>query len=95
MRIQTGLPYVFLCFGDIACFYDAKRAPTANESLPLWQFRWGSQQMGITPGHIQLQLMWKKLGDLPKREKASDILGPRVQIGENSQMPLWGRKSNA
>jgi hypothetical protein len=51
--------------------------------------------MGITPGHIQLQLMWKKLGDLPKREKASDIPGPRVQIGEGSQMPLLGMKSNA
>ncbi|KAG9195465.1 hypothetical protein G6011_00586 [Alternaria panax] len=91
----TGFPYVFLCFGDIACFYDAKRTPTANESLPLWQFRWGSQQLGITPGHIQLQLMWKKLDALPKRKKASDIPGPRVQIGGGMQLPLLGKKSKA
>ncbi|CAN9368801.1 unnamed protein product [Alternaria alternata] len=91
----TGFPYVFLCFGDIACFYDAKRIPTANESLSLWQFRWGSQQLGITPGHIQLQLMWKKLDGLPKREKASDIPGPRVHISEGSQITLLGKKSKA
>jgi hypothetical protein len=90
---QTGFPYVFLCFGDVACFYDAKRTPTVNESLPLWQFRWGSQQTGITPGHVQLQLMWKKLGDLPKREKASEIPGPRIQISEDMQMLLLGQKS--
>lgn len=50
--------------------------------------------MGITPGHIQLQLMWKKLGDLPGKAKTTEVLGPRVQISEGVgvQMPLMGRK---
>jgi hypothetical protein len=39
--------------------------------------------------------MWKKLGDLPKREKASEIPGPRVQIIEGVQMPLLGKMSKA
>ncbi|KAI4649582.1 hypothetical protein J4E93_003902 [Alternaria ventricosa] len=91
----TGFPYVFLCFGDVACYYDAKRAPTVNESLPLWQFRWGSQQTGITPGHIMLQLMWKKLGDTPKREQMSEIPGPRIQLSEGMQISLLGQKSKA
>lgn len=92
--LQTGFPYVFLCFGDIACYYDAKRAPAAGDKLPLWQYRWGSQQRGITPGHIQLQLLWDKVGELPKRggdEKA--IPGPRVEIQDGVQVPLLGRRA--
>lgn len=50
--------------------------------------------MGITPGHIQLQLLWKKIGDLPKRGKANEVLGPRVQISEDVQIPLMGKRSN-
>jgi hypothetical protein len=84
---------VFLCFGDIACYYDAKRVPKTNEALALWQYRWGSQQMGITPGHVQLQLMWEKIGDLPKRGGEREVPGPRVQVKEGTQMPLMGRKS--
>ncbi|KAF2855136.1 hypothetical protein T440DRAFT_387066 [Plenodomus tracheiphilus IPT5] len=89
----NGFPYVFLCFGDIACFYDAKRAPARGERLSLWQFHWGSQQMGITPGHIQLLLMWDKIGDLPKREGSSEIPGPRVELQDGQQVPLLGKKT--
>ncbi|KAF5847874.1 hypothetical protein GGP41_009137 [Bipolaris sorokiniana] len=89
----NGFSYVFLCFGDVACFYDAKHTPNPHEILPLWQYRWGSQQMGITPGHIQLQLMWKKIGELPGRSEVSEFLGPRVQVKEGSQMPLMGKKA--
>ena len=92
---QDGFPYVFLCFGDVACYYDAKKTPGARDALPLWPFRWGSQQMGITPGHIQLQLMWKKLGDLPGKAKTTEVLGPRVQISEGVQMPLMGKKERS
>ena len=91
---QTGFPYIFLCSGDIACYYDAKRVPKPNDALSLWQFHWGSEQMGITPGHVQLQLMWEKIGDtMPKREQGKGILGPRVQINEGMQMPLMGKRS--
>ncbi|EUC48944.1 hypothetical protein COCMIDRAFT_85945 [Bipolaris oryzae ATCC 44560] len=89
----NGFPYVFLCFGDVACFYDAKHTPSSNEVLPFWQYRWGSQQMGITPGHVQLQLMWKKIDDLPGRSEASEFLGPRVRVEEGSQIPLLGKKA--
>ncbi|EAT90808.2 hypothetical protein HBH56_176340 [Parastagonospora nodorum] len=88
-----GFPYVFLCFGDVACYYDAKKVPADNEILPLWQFRWGSQQMDITPGHIMLQLMWKKIGNLPKREGEKRIPGPRIIVDEGMQVPLLGAKS--
>ena len=49
--------------------------------------------MGITPGHVMLQLMWEKLGDLPKRGGASEIPGPRVQVGDDVQVPLLGKAS--
>ncbi|CBX96979.1 hypothetical protein LEMA_P101100.1 [Plenodomus lingam JN3] len=92
----TGLPYVFLCFGDIACFYDAKRVPAPAEQLSLWQFHWGSQQLGITPGHIQLLLMWDKIGDLPKREDSSSVIpGPRVELESGQQVPLLGKRVKA
>jgi hypothetical protein len=84
---------VFLCFGDIACYYDAKKAPEHNEVLPLWQYRWGSQQQGITPGHIQLQLLWEKVSDLPKREGEAKIPSPRVEIQQGLQMPLQGARA--
>lgn len=90
-----GFPYVFLCFGDIACYYDAKHIPKANESLPLWQYRWGSQQMGITPGHVQLQLIWEKIADKPKREGQSHIPSPRLEIQEGLQIPLQGGQARA
>ncbi|KAH7411769.1 hypothetical protein DE146DRAFT_254334 [Phaeosphaeria sp. MPI-PUGE-AT-0046c] len=85
-----GFPYIFLCFGDFACYYDAKKAPSPKDVLPLWQYRWGSQQMGITPGHVQLQLMWEKMGDLPKREGESKIPSPRIRIEDGMQIPLGG-----
>ncbi|KAL1591868.1 hypothetical protein SLS59_009995 [Nothophoma quercina] len=84
-----GFPYIFLCFGDVACYYDAKHAPAKNESLSLWQYHWGSEQLGITPGHIQLLLMWKKIGDSPKRD-AADIPGPRLRLTDGLQIPLLG-----
>ncbi|KAF2128873.1 hypothetical protein P153DRAFT_292137 [Dothidotthia symphoricarpi CBS 119687] len=86
-----GFSYVFLCFGDIACYYDAKRLPEANEELSLWQFRWGSQQMDITPGHTQMLLMWNKIGELPKRKSASSVPGPRMRIESGMQVPLQGQ----
>lgn len=90
--IQDGFPQVFLCFGDVACYYDAKKAPARNEKLPLWQFRWGSQQMGITPGHVMMLLMWDKIGDLPKRKEIEDIPGPKLRLTDGLQIPLLGQQ---
>ncbi|KAF1970133.1 hypothetical protein BU23DRAFT_475005 [Bimuria novae-zelandiae CBS 107.79] len=59
-----GFPYTFLCNGDVNCYYDAKKIPTEGQKTNLWPYRWGSQQMGITPGHVMLQLVWNKTGDL-------------------------------
>lgn len=83
---------MFLCFGDAACYYDGKKAPARNETLPFWQFHWGSEQLGITPGHIQLLLMWTKIGDLPKREEVNDAPGPRVKLTEEVQILLLGEQ---
>lgn len=90
---QDGFPHVFLCFGDVACYYDAKKAPTSNEKLSLWQYHWGSGQLGITPGHIQLLLLWNKLDDKPKRKTVEDIPGPRLRLSEEVQIPLMGQKT--
>ncbi|KAJ4357082.1 hypothetical protein N0V95_002820 [Ascochyta clinopodiicola] len=87
-----GFPYVFLCFGDVACYYDAKKAPASKEKLSVWQYHWGSQQLGITPGHIQLLLMWNKTGELPNRVKAADVPGPRVRLTDGLQIPLLGQQ---
>jgi len=83
---------VFLCFGDVACYYDGKKVPAANETLSVWEYHWGSEQMGITPGHIQLLLMWNSTGDLPKREEAKDTPGPRVRLTDGLQIPLLGNR---
>jgi hypothetical protein len=83
---------VFLCFGDVACYYDAKKVPARNEKLPLWQFHWGSEQLGITPGHVQLLLVWKKIGDLPKRLEMSEIPSPRLRLSDAVQIPLLGQQ---
>jgi len=49
--------------------------------------------MDITPGHVMLQLMWEKIGDLPKREGEKNIPGPRIVVEEGMQVPLLGAKS--
>jgi hypothetical protein len=37
-----------------------------------------------------LQLLWEKIGDLPKRDGASEIPGPRVRVDAGMQEPLLG-----
>lgn len=91
-RSQDGFPHVFLCFGDVACYYDAKKAPVRKEKLSLWEYHWGSQQMGITPGHIQLLLVWNKIGELPKRKDVDSIPGPRLRLTDGLQIPLLGQQ---
>lgn len=89
----NGFPYTFLCFGDVACYYDAKRIPSKGESTSLWQFRWGSKQQGITPGHVMLQLLWNRLGDLPKRREGEAVApGPRISLRGGLQVPLHGQR---
>ncbi|KAF1363921.1 hypothetical protein EJ07DRAFT_101467 [Lizonia empirigonia] len=87
-----GFPHVFLCFGDVACYYDAKKVPARNEKLSVWQFHWGSGQMGITPGHVMLLLMWNKIGDLPKRQDVKETPEPRVRLTGGLQIPLLGQQ---
>lgn len=50
-----------MCYGDIDCLYDVNRAPEAGEKLPVWEYRWGSQQLGITPGHLAALFLWVKI----------------------------------
>jgi hypothetical protein len=80
---------VFLCFGDVACYYDAKKAPQGKEELPLWQYRWGSQQMGITPGHVQMILLWEGI-EKPKNKDMKAMPQSRVQLTDDFQIPLRG-----
>jgi len=65
----------------VACFYDAKHTPAKNEVLPFWQYRWGSQQLGITPGHVQIALQWKGISSTAKREDSpsESYRGPEQQ----------------
>jgi hypothetical protein len=86
-----GFPYVFLCSGDIDCYYDAKKIPGPHEETCLWQFRWGSQQRDITPGHVQLQLLWSSL-NTGKRKSVADIPSPRLRLNGDAQIPLRGQQ---
>ncbi|KAK3935093.1 hypothetical protein QBC46DRAFT_424092 [Diplogelasinospora grovesii] len=55
----NGFKYPFLCNMDVDCFYDIKTGPSdADDYIPVWQYFWGSQQMGITPGHVQAMWLW-------------------------------------
>lgn len=58
---QDGLQYPYLCSLAIDCYYDVDHVPRAGERLPVWQYTWGSLQMGITPGHVQLVWMWARV----------------------------------
>jgi hypothetical protein len=71
-----GFKYPLLCYGDIDCYYDAKRFPAAGEKVPLWEFLWGAGQMGITPGHVMVQLMWEKVegGDDGRSTEEQEIM---------------------
>lgn len=66
-----------------------KKAPEGKEVLPLWQYRWGSQQMGITPGHIQMMLLWEGI-DKPKNKNNKARPQSRVQLTDDIQIPLRG-----
>ncbi|KAF2280542.1 uncharacterized protein EI97DRAFT_125261 [Westerdykella ornata] len=78
-----GFPYPFLCFGDIACYYDVPHIPSSGKTAPLWQFRWGSEQRGITPGHVMVQLMWHRVG-APKREgRPAPVPGPIIELEDD------------
>lgn len=47
------------------------------------------------PRHIQLQLMWSKIRDLPGRGERSSIPGPRMQLAPDMQVPLQGQISRS
>ncbi|KAF2443382.1 hypothetical protein P171DRAFT_362223 [Karstenula rhodostoma CBS 690.94] len=68
----TGFPYTFLCSGDVDCYFDARAvpAPGSSDATSIWPFRWGSQQLGITPGHTMLQLVWNKIADVEVEKRA-------------------------
>ncbi|KAK4225841.1 hypothetical protein QBC38DRAFT_420439 [Podospora fimiseda] len=55
----NGFRYPFVCNGNINCFYDIPRVPTVEETVqPVWQYFWGGEQPGITPGHMQVLWLW-------------------------------------
>ncbi|KAK4160280.1 hypothetical protein QBC43DRAFT_359839 [Cladorrhinum sp. PSN259] len=59
----NGFRYPFVCNGNINCYYDIPRAPTENETVqPVWQYYWGGEQPGITPGHLQVLWLWVPVG---------------------------------
>jgi hypothetical protein len=40
-----------------------------------------------------LLLMWEKIGELPKRGDASEVLRPRVELSEGVQALLLGKSA--
>ena len=58
---QDGFSYVFLCNGNIARYYDAKSVPEDNNGLSLWSPRGTTDQTAISPGYVELQLLWEKI----------------------------------
>lgn len=74
------------------CFYDVKKVPAPTDKDPLWQYRWGAQQRGITPGHTEVMLLFNKLGHTPKREGQESIPGPRIVVHDGVQALLQGQE---
>ncbi|KAK3391353.1 hypothetical protein B0T20DRAFT_77600 [Sordaria brevicollis] len=62
----NGFKHPFICNGNLNCYYDIPRAPSrkdGKDKVFVWQFAWGSEQMGITPGHLQVLWVWVPLGE--------------------------------
>jgi hypothetical protein len=45
--------------------------------------------MGITPGHVQMMLLWESTGK-PKKTDAKATPKSRVQLTDDFQIPLRG-----
>lgn len=59
----NGFSYPFICNGNLGCTYDIPATPSPEQRpQPVWQFFWGSHQMGITPGHTQVLWVWIPVG---------------------------------
>jgi len=59
---QSNNPDVIrICYGDVDCAIDVKAVPKAGQEIDVWKFEWGSDQMGITPGHIEAVWQWVPL----------------------------------
>ncbi|KAK4195995.1 hypothetical protein QBC40DRAFT_235292 [Triangularia verruculosa] len=81
----NGFKYPYLCNGNLGCYYDIPAAPSdddddgdsfaieevgkTNAVQPVWQFFWGSHQMGITPGHLQVLWLWVPASSKDKRDE--------------------------
>ncbi|OAG01760.1 uncharacterized protein CC84DRAFT_1153848 [Paraphaeosphaeria sporulosa] len=89
-----GFPYVFLCSGDVDCYFDARLvpAPGSSDATSIWPFRWGSQQWGITPGHTMIQLVWNKMAAVQKRGDAVEPAGSRLSLEHGQAPALRGPK---
>ncbi|KAL2262876.1 hypothetical protein VTK26DRAFT_9140 [Humicola hyalothermophila] len=56
-----GFRYPFVCNGNLNCYYDVVDQPVPEDgqgALPVWQFFWGSEQMGPPEGHLQVLWLW-------------------------------------
>ncbi|KAK1753567.1 hypothetical protein QBC47DRAFT_403909 [Echria macrotheca] len=67
-----GFNFPFVCTGNLNCYYEIERVPTSDkDSLPVWEYFWGSQQMSVTPGHLQVMWLWDPVKD------TSGVGGPK------------------
>jgi len=53
--------YTVICNGVFNCYYDVKKVPQGDETVSVWEYAWGSLQMGITPGHIRAAWIWDRI----------------------------------
>jgi hypothetical protein len=58
-RKQNGFKYPFICTGNIGCVFEVPVPDDGVIALPVWQFYWSGEQMGPTPGHMQVVWLWE------------------------------------
>ncbi|KAK5662634.1 hypothetical protein OQA88_8548 [Cercophora sp. LCS_1] len=71
-----GFSQPFVCNGNFGCHFEVPGLPDDDgTALPVWEFFWGSHQMGVTPGHVKTMWLWEPVNaiqavDGPKRRVA-------------------------
>jgi hypothetical protein len=49
--------------------------------------------MGITPGHVQMMLLWESIADQPKKNNTKTPPMSRLQLTDSFQIPLRGMQA--
>ena len=79
---KNGFNYPYICNGNLNCYYEIERAPAnGTDSLSVWQFFWGSQQMDVTPGHLKVMWLWDRVVNMTESAAGPGRRRPNSRAG--------------